>query len=143
MCEYAREVKNCLAELVEEEQTFSAWVVTKAVRAAVGSDVNVSHDEVKGMVHVLMEGNPDYNLQFNGKFVEYIPAAVAVEDDVLDDDELLKLDKAEDAVAQMRLKTLPDGVEVNFLDREHLVFLGEVVTLRFDRPVSVVEVRAG
>ena len=111
------------------------------MRAAVGSDVNVSHDEVKGMVHVLMEAAPDYNLQFNGKFVEYIPAVVAVEDDVLDDDELLKLDEAE--AAQMRLKPLPDGVEVNFLDREHLVFLGEVVTLRFDRPVSVVEVRAG
>jgi hypothetical protein len=108
----------------------------------------VSHDEVKGMVHILMEQNEDFHGMFNGKFVEYVPMVQAVEDDdVLDDDELLALDEdadkeAESLVKQMRLK-VTTGPAGSFVDRDVLLFPGEVASLRFDHPVSVVEIRAG
>ena len=130
MCEYVQEVKDCLARFTEGEQAFSAWNVTQAVRTVVGHDVAVSHDEVKGMVHILMEQNDDFGGRFNGKFVEYIPTVEEKEEE-----------GDEKPVHLSVVKTEPD-LE-NFLDREHLVFRGEVVKLRFDQPVSVVEIRAG
>jgi len=143
MCEYAQEVKDCLAKFVEGERAFSAWNVTKAVRSVVGPGTNVSHEEVKGMVHVLMEDNDEFDGLWNGQYVEYTPADA---DDDLDDGGSPALDAARKAIEQIRLnvvRTQSEGALENFLDREHLVFRGEVVKLRFDQPVSVVEIRAG
>ena len=136
MCEYAQEVKDCLTRLADGERPFSAWNVTQAVRSVTGPDVRVSHDEVKGMVHILMEQNEDFYGRFNGQFVEYVPLLESPEEEKGDEPEA-----SEEPVRLSVVKTEPN-VE-GFIDREHLVFRGEVVRLRFDLPVTVVEIRAG
>lgn len=148
MCMYAQEVKDCLTRLTDGERPFSAWNVTQAVRSVVGADTNVSHEEVKGMVHVLMEQNENFYGRFNGQFVEYVPLLESPEDEPAvgrpASEEQVRLDMAE-AIRQTGLdvaKTEP-GAKGSFLDRTHLVFRGEAVTLRFDLPITVIELRAG
>ncbi len=132
MCEYTQEVKKCLAAFVAGEQPFSAWNVTQAVRSVVGPDVNVSNDEVKGMVHILMEQNDDFCGRFNGKFVEYVP--------LVEEDELDNVAAEEQPVRIKVVETEPKGA---FLDQDVLLHPGDVAILRFGQPVSVVELRAG
>ncbi len=75
MCEYIGTIKDVIDEFVEDEKTFSAFDVTKYVRALEGKGVNVEHSVVRGAVHVYMAGVSDYEIVFTGKYQEYKPVA--------------------------------------------------------------------
>ena len=76
MCEYIKTIEDVVGDFVMDEETFSAFDVTKQVRAAEGRGVNVEHGVVRGAVHTLMANVPGYEIVFTGKYQEYQKVAV-------------------------------------------------------------------